>query len=137
MDPRFEFKKIQWVVHETPESVVLAFFNMDPDLPITSLDDVGFGGECSDGSEVDLDGHEFVDTIRMNGMWGFCMTKESPPVIHYWHDGKRDLSTLVYMLGHEIGHASGTPLEDHIAEEQRADSYGAAVQAVIEHLKLK
>lgn len=74
---------------------------------------------------------QFLHHIAKPGMWAFTSTTAKPPVIHYWHDGKRTETELAMMFGHELGHNLGTAAKNDWKEECRADDYGiAAVHAL-------
>lgn len=71
--------------------------------------------------------------IAASGFWGWADTKGR--VIHYWARAGLPVWKLAYLLGHEAGHCSGKPIRrGYVAEEARADTYGAAAEAVHRHL---
>lgn len=98
--------------HRTPLSLLRAFFRP-------------MGVRPEDIQETP---RMLADTKRF-GMWAFAATRESPPVIHYWHAKGANLLHLAMLLGHEVGHLSGRKLRSRRndwREELRADEYGAA-----------
>lgn len=81
--------------------------------------------------------------IQRRGMWAFVVREPKKiPVVHYWHDGRRSLVELTFMLGHELGHVSGKKSMDWMwdggdaesAEEARANEYGRVAALVVKHV---
>jgi hypothetical protein len=110
--PVFEFKR-----HRSPKAI-LREFTKDSGW---KLEDISVGTTV-DG--YDLSADEMAGLIERQGLWGFAETHAKPPVIHFWHDGKRSEASLMQFFGHEMGHTLGEALEDDEAEEFRADDYG-------------
>ena len=106
--------EIVWKKYRSPRAVFAALFNLPAkDVP---PDD------------------ETVKMIRARGMWAFVAWRRRPVQVHYWHDGRRTLTELAFMLGHELGHASGTRARGERKEENRADEYGRVAAAVFKKL---
>lgn len=125
--PVFRFKR-----YRTARAIVQAFMR-GPRSKSWKLEEVVF--ENSDGSETT--GPDVVAQYEEMGVWGFADTRARPPVIHYWHDGKRSESELIQFFGHEMGHLVGKPLKSGWPEENRADDYGyVAQQATAQARKL-
>lgn len=117
---RFKFKR-----HRTPRAALRAFV-------------AGSGSKLEDlqlvhGKEL-LDIDVVEESIQGQGMWGFAETFAKPPVIHYWHDGKRSEAELARFFGHEMGHCAGKPLKG-VAEEHRADQYGEIAAMVLREVR--
>lgn len=107
--------------HRSPMSLLKAFF-------------IPMGAHPRDVRETP----DMLEDIRVSGVWAFCETKaKSAPVVHYWHAPGMDRLHLAYILGHEVGHISGRPLESRRKawdEELRADQYGAAAYLAARHV---
>lgn len=124
--PVFRFKR-----YKTVRAVHKAFLGPDG----KDWDPKDFVVENSDGTQTS--GLDFEKQLASMGMWGFAETRARPPVIHYWHDGKRSESELTHFFGHEMGHLIGKPVKDGWPEENRADDYGyVAQQAAAQARKL-
>ncbi len=100
-----------------------------------ALDAVFSRGCEADPGDLMVDDEPMLDVIQRQGMWAFVDTKASPPVVHYWHDGKRSEMELAFMLGHELGHVTGRKARGFVAEEHRADEYGEVAAAVLARLR--
>lgn len=116
--PRFKIKQ-----HRSPESLVLAFITGPKTKKKLRIEDVVIGVSGGKGDE-EFTGQDYAFAVRDMGLWGFTETKKSPPVIHYWHDGKCSLKALTHFFGHEMGHNAGIAEPDGWPEENRADDYG-------------
>jgi hypothetical protein len=86
------------------------------------------------GTEPFRGDHPLVRELERNGMHA-CVIHSSPPLVRYWHDGKRPPEELAFMLGHELGHVSGKPKRNDEAEEDRADEYGLVARAVLRRMR--
>ena len=85
------------------------------------------------GWELNVPEATVLKGIAAAGFWGWADTKGK--AIHYWARPGLPAWKLAYLLGHEAGHCSGKPIRrGHVAEEERADTYGAATAAVLRHL---
>jgi hypothetical protein len=111
------------VWHKSAEEVFRAYWG-------DAIDDDGVTlcALTGDGDPVESSMDEALYAIRQQGVWGFADTEGE--VIHAWADGSADPALVIHMLAHEIGHLTGTPNCDDLAEELRADEYGdVAAQA--------
>lgn len=127
----FEFMKpiaIKFVRLKTPHGIARAFAE-------STLRDAGVPRNEWRDCEESPPRSEMVKSIRAEGFWGFCDTKRN--VVRYWAAPNLPRWKLLYLLGHEVGHASGKPVRGMIAEENRANTYGAAVESVFRHLSGK
>jgi hypothetical protein len=98
--------------------------------------DVEIEGETADGAVVTSNiGAQVVATEKM-GYWGFAETWATPPVIHLWVSPGAAPEDVVELIGHELGHITGTPAADDIEEELRAHEYGQVARSAFEALKL-
>lgn len=89
------------------------------DIPLEELD--GCMMECLDaatGKPTSID----VATLDDQPMWAFADTENF--LIHAFAGPDVALGEVMRMIGHEIGHLVGTPCDDPIAEERRADAFG-------------
>lgn len=76
----------------------------------------------TDGREIQVTHEEEMDAIRLMGVWGFCDTNTSQ--IHAWAAPDTPRLKVIHMLAHEIGHLTGTPDENDLEEEMRAEAFG-------------
>ena len=110
--------KIEFVAHDSPESVVLGFFRRDyPKLTdeqvLKTKTDVKLlmGKKWKSGATV----QEIAEWVRLTGVWGYCCHKSKhKKEIHYWHGKHADRISVFEFLLHEIYHAGG------VHSEQRA-----------------
>jgi hypothetical protein len=114
--------RVRWRQYDTAEKLVKGYFRGIAKANGFTLRDV-----------VGVDDH--LKAVEHHGMWAYVDTFKSPPVVHYWCDHSTSLEDLAYMLGHELGHASGKQYRSDHAEEDRADTYGAAAMAVMLRLR--
>lgn len=79
---------------------------------------------CQDeqGNEVVLSRDEQLAAMRAQGCWGFLDSNTN--TIHAWAAPDADRASVLHMLAHEVGHATGTPLQDGLQEELRAEQFG-------------
>lgn len=89
-------------------------------------------GFLESGEEVTLDGGDDLDGMRVQGCWGFVSPDTG--TIHAWADANTDPAMVIHMLAHEIGHATGVPMEDELQEELRAEQFGKAARMAFEML---
>ncbi len=101
--------------YDTIEDLVCPFFQI-------KRREIAFGtlpGCDTDGNRTEFPIRQIVDVIKKTGIWGYT---DDIGCIHYWHDNASFHSILEF-FAHEIAHHTGTPDEDTIAEEMRADEY--------------
>lgn len=110
------------------------------DLTIEEFLKCEAGGLTAEGEPVTFTGADELEAVKANGFWGFCDPQTK--TIHVWVGEGTDPEEIIFFLGHEIGHASGTPVEDsgdelkdEMAEQQRADEYGEAARQASKWLK--
>lgn len=114
-------RRVRWVRHETSIGVAKVLLPRNWQAVMST-------GERLDAARMALD-------IEAHGMWACVNTKSKVPVVHYWHDSRRTLEEVAFMLGHELGHVSGKPVKrGGWAEEHRADEYGAVARLVTKEL---
>lgn len=127
--PKFRFKR-----HRSPESVLQAYVSPPTMKMKVKLSDVEF---CDERGKPQDSASSMAAMVRSQGLWGFVETRAKPPIVHFWHDGKRSERELIHFFGHEMGHCMGKPLKDGWPEENRADDYGfvasMAVKAARKH----
>lgn len=132
-------EKFKFKVHDSARSIALAYW--DPMLQgwqeyCEDILDVEVEGETQDGAVVTTNiGAQIVATEKM-GYWGFAETWAVPPVIHLWVSPEAKQEDVVELIGHELGHITGTPAADDIEEELRAHEYGRVARAAFQVLKL-
>ena len=115
---------IQW--HDSPQSVHRAMWE-----PVAASEGITYEGMMSDsvGVASSADGVDFelsyadeMAALESQGCWAFVDTEAG--VIHAWVSPDVPRLRVVHMFAHEIGHMVGTPLDDDIAEEMRAEEFG-------------
>ncbi len=128
-------KKVRFVRHATCEETFAKLTQltlMDAKVPKAEW------GDWEDSND------EMIPVARANGYWGFSDEKRQE--VHYWAKKSLPSWRLAFLLGHEVGHLSGISVKAKkrgqsamfkafIAEEDRADSYGAACDAVFRYMK--
>jgi len=80
---------------------------------------------------------EIIKAVRMQRHWAFVRVpnkSKDEAVIHFYAADGVPLTDVAHMLGHELGHISGTILDNDAAEEKRADLYGDVAKRVLELL---
>lgn len=82
----------------------------------------GVAAFTATGEEVHVTHEEEMDAIRMMGVWGF--SDANAKHIHAWAAPDTPRIKVLHMLAHEIGHLTGTPDEDDLKEEMRAEAFG-------------
>lgn len=121
--------KMTW--YDTPQEVHRAMWTpvaLEEGMSYEDICETLGGGTDADGNIVEITYEKEMAAIREMGVWGFADTLDRH--IHAWADPSTPRETVIYMLAHEIAHLAGTPSEDDVQEELRAESYGAvAAQA--------
>ena len=118
--------------YKSAEDIIIAscndtYDNEDiPEFTRENIHEILFGGVDQDENgveEFNFDDH--VEMIKMQGVWGYITHTDS--TIHYWIDKTRNFKVkdLLHFFAHEIGHGTGTPLEDHFQEEMRAEEFAS------------
>lgn len=79
-------------------------------------------GVTDAGEEVTLEGGSDIEGMRVQRCWGFVDTNTH--IIHAWAAPDADQEVVMHMIGHELGHITGTPLTDELQEELRAEEFG-------------
>lgn len=112
--------------HPTPEAVTNAMWAPIAEAEGLSAEDLAdgeLGGVDAEGNEVEsITIAQACENIRQCGCWGFVDTNTN--TIHAWAADDADPSVVLHMLAHEIGHLTGDPCDDHLAEELRAETFG-------------
>ncbi|MEZ8121072.1 hypothetical protein ACED30_16315 [Vibrio splendidus] len=100
------------------------------EIPVKELADSEFGGLDGQGKAVEsLSAEDMLDGIELQKVWGFI---DGDSCIHYWAALDAELSMVVHFFAHEIGHHTGTSLDDHFAEEMRAEEFGLVARSALE-----
>lgn len=121
-------KRVKWVRHSSATFLVRQFFK---GMRVKAEDVTGPEGEPV------LSRNGFRGEVERMGMWAFCIPARKVPVVHYWAARTADRLHLAFLLGHELGHASGkrlNSLRNTWREEMRADEYGACAAAVLKEI---
>ena len=94
---------------------------------VSELKESTLGGEDIEGNECEYSIDDAIAGMDITGCWGYV---DEQNTIHFWAKSDVDDKTLVHFFAHEIGHCSGTPCEDYMEEERRAETFGeVAAQA--------
>lgn len=121
-----EITPMSIIWHPTPEAVMSAMWSPVAEAEGLSAEDLAdgeLGGVDEDGNEVDpITIAQACENIRKCGCWGFVDTNTD--TIHAWAADDADPSVVLHMLAHEVGHLTGEPYDDHLAEELRAETFG-------------
>lgn len=109
--------------YETLEEVQAALMDTSVDqLSEYVIGTVDEAGEETEHSPDDV----AADIKEYLHIWGYSKDR----VIHYWVDSSCSRENLIRFFAHELGHMTGTSLEDVTEEEARAERYAqVAVQA--------
>ncbi len=119
MEKEFTLKK-----YDSVDEILYASFAVDfPDMDFEEFKNSDFGGLDENQKEVPLTYKSQIDGIKNMGYWGWV---DEDKVIHYWAGKKVPIEELIHFFGHEIGHRTGTIIEDNFQEEMRAEGYGEA-----------
>ena len=84
-----------------------------------------------EGQEHECSAEDILAGLQVTGCWGF-VDKQS--TIHFWAKPDADPKTLVHFFAHEIGHRTGTPCEDEVEEERRAETFGEVAAQAFEFM---
>ena len=115
---------IQW--HNSAQSVHRAMWE-----PVAASEGITYDDMMADsvGVATSADGIDFelshadeTASLESQACWAFVDTGAG--IIHAWVSPDAPRSRVVHMFAHEIGHMVGTPLDDDIAEEMRAEEFG-------------
>lgn len=110
--------------YEDVECLYLDLYKLDnPDITEDDIKNASNEFEDSEGKEYTLTFDEVISNIKKQGFWAHIGTKDK--IIRYWidKDNNLNLKELIGFFAHEIGHVSGTPIEDELKEEMRAEEY--------------
>ncbi len=92
------------------------------EISVEELNESEFGALDGQGGSVEgLSAVDMLEGIELQKVWGFVGNDKC---IHYWAHPNADLSMVVHFFAHEMGHQTGEPLSDHLAEELRAEDFG-------------
>lgn len=123
---------LKLVRHHTIDSLLAVMFvDRESEEPLTANDvrEGTYGGNAIDAngaiSDVEMSYDDWTEAIREQQFYGFADKDRAE--VHVWVDDFADRADVAYFIGHEIGHTVGVQLADDVAEEDRADTYGAAV----------
>lgn len=121
------------VTYDTPEELLKTFWQFGDET--ADFEGCTFGGEDAEGNEVEFDLDDMVDGVKKQGMWGYAESKTGK--VHIWVDPASASKDVMFFLGHELGHLSGTPIEQttepgDIREEKRADEYATVAKTAFE-----
>lgn len=100
------------------------------EIPVKELADSEFGGLDGKGDPVEnLSAEDMLEGIELQKVWGFI---DGESCIHFWAAPDAELSMVVHFFAHEIGHQTGTALDDHFAEEMRAEEFGHVARKALD-----
>lgn len=88
-----------------------------------------FSGLDDKGNEISISKERAFDGMAAMGCWGWVDTERN--IIHAWADKDTDPESIIHMLAHEIGHATGHPDNDQFQEEMRAEQFGMVARLAL------
>lgn len=121
--------------HKSATAIVREF--LGPQLAILPEELVWVPAHPSYPDDGGFSYEEMLRAVRRQKHWAFVRVpkeKGVAAVIHFWAAAEVPVERVAHMLGHELGHISGTILDDEAAEEKRADGYGDVAKKVVEML---
>lgn len=128
---------VQW--HETARSVYLCHLQpmaTEAGMSVEELLAEGeMVGEDAQGNEVRMDEASVLESLEAMGLWGFA--DKTTNTIHLWASANANARLLAELVGHELGHLTGTQLEDDLQEEMRADQFAAVAAMTFDILALR
>lgn len=110
--------------YDTIEEIVISAFSSEEEEPVSieELKEARVGGWNSNHEEVEFSFEDQKKGIEEQGHWGWV---DEQNTIHYWIGKEVPLEELIHFFAHEIGHRTGTSLEDDFEEEMRAEDFGS------------
>ena len=133
---RFDIKNAGYGMkrYATVEEVDAAFWElcMAPSAEEQGLspnDEYTIVGMDEHGNESELNQEQVLDGMREQGIWGFITEDKR---IHFWADEKCSVEVLVRFFAHEVGHHTGTPEEDPLKEELRAEQFASVAISALQ-----
>jgi hypothetical protein len=118
---------VQLVTYASARDIVYHFFRFDGEDYDPAEFQGGFEDEHGEAHEMSFD--EFVEATEEQDCWAWV--DKHARIIHLWPGSATDKELLV-LLGHELGHVTGMPLEGEMAEEERCDGYGLVAAKTVE-----
>lgn len=121
--------------HKSATAIVREF--LGPQLAVMPEDLVWVPAHPSYPDDGGFSYDEILKAVRMQRHWAFVRIpnkRKEEAVIHWYAAKDVHLSDVAHMLGHELGHISGTIVINDAAEERRADLYGDVAKRVFELL---
>lgn len=121
--------------HKSVESIVKEF--LGPQLAVMPEDLIWIPAHPSYPDDGGFTYDEILSAVRKQKHWAFVRVpkqKSLAAIIHFYAGRNVPITDVAKMLGHELGHISGSILDDESAEEARADLYGDVARRVIELL---
>ena len=120
--------------HPTLEALERHVYQIPEDVPMADLE---VSGQSGDGESITLTFQEYTDAIAKGGGMGYAKANADRPEIHLWFAPSATPEQQAHILGHEIGHLVGSSKRGHVAEEKRADTFGAVAAAVVRMLSTR
>lgn len=128
MEKEFTLKK-----YNSIDEILYASFAVDyPDMSMDEFKSSPFGGLDENQNPIVFSYEQQKDGIEEQGLWGWVSDDK---VIHYWVGKEVSLEELIHFFAHEIGHRTGTPIEDDFQEEMRAEGYGETAKLAYKFAK--
>ncbi len=121
--------------HRSAQSIVREF--LGPQLEVLPEELVWVPAHPSYPDDGGFTYDEMLKAVRQQRHWAFVRVPKDTngiAVVHFYAAKDVPLRAIAAMLGHELGHISGSILDDDAAEEERADLYGKVAAEVLEML---
>lgn len=124
--------------HRSATSIVREF--LGPQLAVIPEELVWVPAHPSYPDDGGFTYDDMLKAVKQQKHWAFVRVpkedKKALAVIHFFAAKDVPLEKTIRMIAHEIGHLSGVIIEDGGQEEERAESYADAFDAVVSVLNL-
>jgi hypothetical protein len=109
--------------YNTIEEIMQSAFSSEEEpVSLEELSDSEVVGLTGSNEEITITFEQQKQGLEEQGYWGWI---DEENTIHYWMGKEIELEELIHFFAHEVGHRTGTPLEDGFDEEMRAEDFGS------------